>query len=102
MTGKRIVQWAAIFVGSLLVLLLLAAIVVVRTTTFQHFVLTQLEQKVQASTGARFDIEKLTINWRLLTLDLYGIVLHGKESGTQAPLFAADHLRIGLKIISIL
>ncbi|HEX3376068.1 MAG TPA: AsmA family protein, partial [Candidatus Acidoferrales bacterium] len=102
MTGKRIVQWTAILIGSLLVVLLLAAIVVVRTASFQHFVLMQLEQKVQASTGARFEIGKLAINWRLLTLDLYGIVLHGKESGPQAPLFAADHLRVGLKIISIL
>jgi translocation and assembly module TamB len=102
MSGKRIVQWAAISLGSLCVVLVVAAIVVVHTTAFQHFVLTQLELKVQANTGARMDVKKLAIDWRLLTLDLYGIVLHGNESEPQAPLFAADHLRVGLKIISLM
>ncbi len=102
MSGKRTLKWAAITIGSLLVVLVAAAIFVVHTTAFQSFVLTQLELKVQANTGAGLDIKKLAINWRLLTFDLYGIVLHGKESEPQAPLFAADHLRVGLKIISIL
>ena len=102
MNGKRVVRRVAILVGGLLAGLVAAAIALVHTTTFQRFVITQLEQKAQASTGARLDIKGLAINWRLLTLDLYGITLHGKESDTQSPLFAADHLRVGLKIISLL
>jgi len=102
MSGKRIVQWTAVLIGSLFILLVTAALVVVHTTAFQRFVLTQLELEVQANTGAHLDIKELAINWRLLTLDLYGVVLHGNESEPQAPLFAADHLRIGLKIISLL
>src|ERR1700676_4470431 len=99
--GKKIVRWAAIAIAAVLLVLVVAAIVVVHTTAFQHFVLQQIEQKVQAGTGALLNIERMTINWRLLTLDFYGIKLHGKESGSQAPLFAADHMRIGLKIVSI-
>src|SRR5579872_216240 len=100
--GKNIVRWAAIAIAAVLLVLVVAAIVVVHTTAFQHFVLQQIEQKVQASTGALLNIGRMAINWRLLTLDFYGITLHGKESGSQAPLFAADHMRIGLKIVSIL
>ena len=44
----------------------------------------------------------MAINWRLFTFDFYGITLHGKESSSQAPLFVADHLRVGLKIVSLL
>jgi translocation and assembly module TamB len=102
MNGKRVVRWTAIVLGGLLAALVTAAIVVVHTTAFQHFVVSQLEQKTQAGTGARLGIKGLAINWRLLTLDLYGITLHGREKDLQSPLLAADHLRVGLKIISLL
>jgi len=102
MNGKRFFRWAAISIAAILIVLIVAAVVVVHTVAFQHFVLDQIEQKTQASTGARLNIERMAINWRLFTIDFYGIALHGKESGSQAPLFAADHLRVGLKIVSIL
>src|SRR3984893_6008684 len=102
MNGKRLFRWAGVtFAGAVLVLVV-AVIVVVHTTGFQHFVLEQIEQKAQASLGARLNIERMAIDWRLVTMDFYGITLHGKESSSQAPLFVADHLRVGLKIISIL
>ena len=102
MNGKRLFRWAGVtFAGAVLVLVV-AVIVVVHTTGFQHFVLEQIEQKAQASLGARLNIERMAIDWRLVTMDFYGITLHGKESGSEAPLFAADHLRVRLKIISIM
>jgi len=102
MNGKRFLQWAAASVAGLLLLSILAALVIVHTGAFQRFVLRQIEQKVHANLGARLNIERMAVNWRFLTLDFYGLALHGKESGSQPPLLAADHLRLGLKIISIL
>src|SRR5712671_276970 len=102
MNGKRFLRWAAISIAAILVVLIAVAVVVVHTVAFQHFVLEQVEQKTQASTGARLNIERMAINWRLFTMDFYGIALHGKENGSQVPLFAADHMRVGLKIVSIL
>src|SRR5882762_9527884 len=102
MNGKRFLRWAAISIAAILVVLIAVAVVVVHTVAFQHFVLEQVEQKTQASTGARLNIERMAINWRLFTVDFYGIALRGKGNGSQAPLFAADHMRVGLKIVSIL
>ena len=102
MNKKRVVRWTAFLLCGVLVTLLLAAIVAVHTTAFQRFVLTQLEQKIQDGTGDRLDIKGLSINWRLLTFDLYGISLREKDGDPQSPLFAADHLRVGLKIVSLL
>ena len=102
MNGKTVFRRAAVTIGGTLVVLIVAAIVLVHAVAFQHFVLERIEQKAQASLGARLNIERMAINWRLFTFDFYGITLHGKESSSQAPLFVADHLRVGLKILSIL
>src|ERR1700676_2236617 len=102
MNGKTVFRRAAVTIGGTLVVLRVAAIVLIHAVAFQHFVLERIEQKAQASLGARLNIERMAINWRLFTFDFYGITLHGKESSSQAPLFVADHLRVGLKILSIL
>src|ERR1700722_10749786 len=102
MNGKRFFRRAGITIAAILVVLIVAAIVIVHTAAFQHFVLAQIEQKAQASLGARLNVERMAINWRLFTFDFYGITLHGKENAAHPPLFAADHLRVGLKIVSIL
>ena len=85
-----------------MLLLIVAAIVIVHTAAFQHFVLAQIKQKAEASLGARLNVKRMAINWRLFAFDFYGVTLHGKENAAQPPLFAADHLRVGLKIVSIL
>jgi translocation and assembly module TamB len=102
MNAKRVLLWTALAITTILSVLIVAAIVVVHTAAFQRFVLEQIEQKTQASFGARLNIERMAINWRLFTIDFYGIVLHGRESSSQPALFGADHLRVGLKIASIL
>ena len=42
------------------------------------------------------------IHWSTLSLDFYGVKLRGTEPPAQPPLFAADHLNVGLQIVSIL
>ena len=102
MNSKRLFRWAATSIAAAVLVLALAAIVVIHTSRFQHFVLAQIEQKAQASLGARLTIERMAINWRLFTIDFYGITLHGKEGASEAPLLAADHLRVRLKILSVM
>src|ERR1700731_5318666 len=102
MNGRRFFRWAVVTIAGAVLVLVVAAVVIVHTDAFRRFVLEQIEQKAQASLGARLNVERMAINWRLFTFDFYGITLHGKENAAQPPLFAADHLRVGLKIVSIL
>src|SRR5579872_1503445 len=102
MNRKKILQWSGAGILALLVLAALALFVTVHTDRFRRFVLQEIEDKVAANLGAHLEIQRMAIDWRPLELDFYGIVLRGRETSTQAPLFAAQHLRVGLKIISIL
>lgn len=87
---------------SVLIALLVAAYFLVHTRAFNQFVLSQLEQQTRARAGARLNISSMAIDWHRLALDLYGLTLHGAESSIQPPLLAAAHVRIRLKIVSLL
>ena len=62
----------------------------------------QIEQRLQRAIGARVEIGALAIHWSGLSADAYNIVLYGRESSSQFPLFTADHLGVGVKIVSLL
>ena len=73
---------------------------VVHTKAFNQWVLSNVIQGVQKSTGGRVEIRSVAIDWEKLDVDLYGIVLYG-AGAEPAPFFEADRLRIGVKIVSL-
>src|SRR5579871_4883331 len=102
MNRKKILQWSGAGILALLVLSASALLVIVHTDRFRRFVLQEIEDQAAAKLGARLIVQSMAIDWRPLELDFYGIVMHGRETATQVPLFSAEHLRVGLSIISIL
>ena len=102
MNWKKASRW----VGAVLLIFLVALFVIgyslVHTKRFDQFVLSQLEQQTHARSGARLNISSLAIDWHHLAVDIYGLTLHGAESSIQSPLLAIGHLRIRLKIVSLL
>ncbi len=84
------------------VLLVGVAYMIVHTAAFNHFVLEKLIQEAQAATGSRVDIRGMEIHWNKLGVDLYGLVIHGKGSNSEPPFFQAEHVGVGMKIVSIL
>ena len=100
--NTKLLWRGAVGIAILLVLGIAAVFVVVHSDRFRHFLLDEIVRKTEAATGAKLKISSLGIDWRLLQLDLYGVELRGTEKVTEPPLFAANHLRVGLKIISML
>src|ERR1700722_3154182 len=101
MTTSRVFKWAGLAILMLLIVTIGAVAVIVHTDKFQRFVLTEVIRKTEATIGGRLTIGGMDVNWRHLEFDFYKIELHGNE-GNVLPLFAANHLRIGLKIVSLL
>jgi translocation and assembly module TamB len=87
---------------ALLGLLTLATFLFVRTDTFHRLVLQKITLATADATGGRLEVGSFAIHWSALSVDFYGVKLHGTETPAQPPLFAADHLNVGLKIVSIL
>ena len=99
---KKTAGRIALAAFALLALVALAAFLLVRTDAFHRFVLQKITQATSDTTGGRLEVGSFAIHWSALSVDFYGVKLRGTEPPAQPPLFAADHLNVGLKIVSIL
>ncbi|MFL6465698.1 MAG: hypothetical protein ACJ73N_14970, partial [Bryobacteraceae bacterium] len=57
---------------------------------------------VQSATGGQVELRAFRFHWHLLTAEIDGFIVHGTESGQDAPLFRADSVRARLQIASLL
>ncbi|HKV90978.1 MAG TPA: translocation/assembly module TamB domain-containing protein [Candidatus Angelobacter sp.] len=100
---KKIVLWA---VAVIVVLIAGAAITLVQllehSRGFRQDILAKVERSVQESTGAKLEVRDFNVSLSHLSLDLYNVVVHGREADPSRPLLQADHLQVGLAIDSLL
>ena len=89
-------------VAGLVVALVVAGIILVQTAWFRNAVRERIVSVVERATGGRVEIGSFSYNWRNLTAEVSPFVLHGTEPPSASPLFRADKIQIGLKIISAL
>jgi translocation and assembly module TamB len=99
--NRRKLARVAITIGTAILALVVIVVIVVRTAAFHQFVLAKVIQKLEAATGGRVEIGNFGFSWRGLRIDFYNVALLGTESASQRPLFVADHLAVGVKILSV-
>lgn len=99
-TRKTFWKWIAIaFV--VLCVLSLSTIGVLQSNWFRNEIRKRIISQVQMATGGAVDIENFDYNWRNLTADLNGFVIHGKELPLAAPLFRVERARVTVRVISV-
>jgi len=59
-----------------------------------------LVRRIQNATGARVDLQSISIHWLSLEATLKGLVIHGREPKDTEALFAAEELRVDLRVDS--
>jgi translocation and assembly module TamB len=59
-----------------------------------------MAHRLEALTGARVEIDSLSIHWLSLRATLRGVVIHGREPVGSRPLFAAREVHVKLRIDS--
>ena len=101
MTRKRI-AWALGGVVVLLLLLAGAAVVVLQSRWFYDRVRARIVDTVETATGGRVEIASFRFDWHTLRAEAGDFVIHGTEPAGKPPLFRAESVAVGLKIVSIL
>ena len=87
--------------ASLAVLLTVAAVVILQTPWFDNQVRSRIVSEVEKATGGRVELRSFDFDWHTLTAEVRDFTVHGTEAAGEAPLFRADSVRVGLKIISV-
>ncbi|HKV49263.1 MAG TPA: translocation/assembly module TamB domain-containing protein [Candidatus Acidoferrales bacterium] len=87
--------------GLLLVALCVVAVLyVVRKGMIDPWVRYQMVQQIEQRTGGRVELGGFRLEFWRLHVDLDNFTLHGLESASEPPLFHADHIAVGLHIVS--
>ena len=58
--------------------------------------------EIERATGGPTEIGEFRFDWKNLTAEVAPFVLRGTEPATERPLFRADSVKVGLKIISMM
>jgi translocation and assembly module TamB len=79
-----------------------ASLYILQSPWFKQQVRSRLISTVERTSGGRVELKSFHYDWRSLTAELQGFVLHGSEPADAPPLFQADRIRIGFRVVSIL
>lgn len=93
---------AAGSLAALALLLVLSAVLTLRSDWFHGKVRQRMVAEVEKATGGHAEIGAFRFDWRQLRASLSGFVLHGSEPAHGPPLFRADSIVAGIKIVSLL
>jgi translocation and assembly module TamB len=99
----KIILWS---IGGLVVLVIALVVTAVLLVEYnsgvRQRILAKVESSVQESTGARLQVRDFNLHLRDLSLDLWGITVHGSEADPNTPLLTTDHINVGIKILSLM
>src|SRR5437870_1083446 len=98
---RTLLRTAAILIA-LVCFLFIAAVVTLRTAWFRNKVREKIISVAETATGGRVEIGSFSYDWNQLSASVSSFVIHGTEPAADPPLFHADRIRVGLKIISVL
>jgi len=83
------------------VILYVAAVAVMSTAWFHRFLLGRVTSSLESLTGARVEIGRLDIHPAIFQLTLRGLVLHGTEPASEAPLVTARTVVAAVNPVSV-
>lgn len=99
MKWKRISFWAGTAIIALATgVFAIAAVLVKQSPTFRQGILAKAEGRIYEATGARVAVRDFSLDFFPISLDLYGVVVHGSEPQFGEPLLQADRVTAGIEM----
>lgn len=100
-TWKRILLWGIAGIFVLIIGMVITGVLLLQhNESFRQSLLGKVENSIAESTGARMSVRDFNLHLSTLTLDLYDVIVRGTEKNPDEPLLRADHLGVGLKVLS--
>ena len=100
---SRKIIWRTLAAGvALLCVLAVVMIGVLQSAWFRDQVRRRIVAQVEEATGGKVEIAAFDYDWRKLTADIHGFVLHGTEPPGAAALLNVESAQVTVRIISVL
>ena len=80
----------------------IAVTVVLHSARFHNYVLSTVQQKASESIGTQVQLQNFALHLSNLSLDLYGLTVHGADPYPNPPLLQVAHAEVGVRIVSVL
>ncbi len=98
---RRILLRGALAALSLGLAALAGSVLLVRSAWFGERVRERIVREIERATGGRAEAGSFHFDWQRLTAVAGGLTLHGAEPAGGPPLFQAESVEVGLRIISV-
>jgi translocation and assembly module TamB len=99
---RKIVLWMLAALATLVLLAAVAGVLIVRSDRFHQYIQRRIVEEAQRATGAHVELGGFALDWHNLTVQVQGLVLHGRETPAEPPLLQVSSAILGLRIISVL
>ena len=80
----------------------IAVTVVLHSARFHNYVLSTVQKKASESIGTQVQLQNFALHLSNLSLDLYGLTVHGADPYPNPPLLQVAHAEVGVRIVSVL
>src|ERR1700734_1477247 len=100
--GMRIAAWTALGLAAILGLLVMVVAVLIHSQRFHEYVLSRVQKEASERLGTQVQIQSFAVNLAGLSLDLYGLTVHGADPFPDPPLLQVQHAEVGIRVVSIL
>ncbi len=97
----KIALWLGGGLLGLIVVVLVAGYFVLRSDWLREKVRQRIVAEVEKASGGKSAIGSFRFDWNTMQASVHNFVLHGTEPVGEAPLFQADSIQVGLKIVSV-
>jgi translocation and assembly module TamB len=98
----RIVVTASALAGGIAGLTVAVALYTLQTNWFKQRVREKIVSAAERASGGRVELGSFSYDWRTLNAQFNAFVVHGTEPVGARPLFRANSIRVGFRIVSLL
>src|SRR5579871_5591713 len=98
----HVAGWIGGAIVALLILIAITVTILFNSRHFHDYVLSKAQRVASDKLGARVQLQNYVLHLSTLSLDVYGVTVHGASPYPDPPLLQLQHAQVGVRIVSLL
>ena len=99
---ERIIAWIAGAMTLLTVLAIVTVAILLHSRRFHNYLLAKADSIASQKLNTEVTLENFTLHFSPLSLDVYGLTVHGASPYPNPPILQLQHANVGVRIVSLL